>query len=152
MNDSDPVSAGDGWTLPETDAPTEYAADYAAWQADYLAPGRTLADLDLNADPDGDGIINKLEYKFGTHPLESDLWPVTGGMNGDDLELTYPDVESRTDILLDAATTTNLAAGVWSTEEVAVTDMGQQGNAVMKTGTVPADVPVRFLRLEVTEF
>jgi len=150
LNDSDGTSAGDGWALPETDAPSAYPVDYAVWQTNYLAPGRTLSELEANADPDGDGIVNRLEYKFGTHPLEFDVWPVESGFDAG-LYVTYPDVESRAEVLLEAVAASNLVDGAWSSSGVTSTIVGQDGNAVIKTGSVPAADPIRFLMLEATE-
>ncbi|MDF7824060.1 sulfatase-like hydrolase/transferase [Pontiellaceae bacterium B12227] len=149
LNDSgNSISAGDGWALPETDAPTAYPIDSNVWKTNYLAPGRTMAELDFDADPDGDGITNRLEYKFGTHPFEFNAWPAESGFGAGGLYVTYPDVEARADVLLEATTTTNLTDGIWSVAGVVNANIGQKGNAVLKTGSVPVVDPVRFLRLE----
>ena len=147
LNDSDAVSAGDGWTDTETDAPTEYPVDSNVWKTSYLAPGRSLSELDFNADPDGDGLVNRLEYKFGTHPFEADAPAAFSGFENGALYVTYPDVESRTNVLLQATSTTDLLE-TWSSVGVTTTNEGSYGNATIKTGTVPSDAPQRFLRLE----
>ncbi len=39
------------------------------WEEKY---GLSLSDNDYNLDPDNDGLLNYLEYKYGTNPLEAD--------------------------------------------------------------------------------
>jgi iduronate 2-sulfatase len=151
LNDSNPVSAGDGWTLPESDAPAEYPLAAAVWKTNYLSPGRVISELDWNGDPDGDTIINRFEYKFGTHPFVAEASPVFYGLDAGGLYLTYPDVEARTNVLLEAATTTNLVSGSWTSSGVTETNEGQQGNATIKKGSVPVVDPTRFLRLEASD-
>ena len=147
LNDPDAVSAGDGWTEVAADAPSEYPVASNVWKTSYLAPGRTLSELDFNNDPDGDGIVNRLEYKFGTHPFETDVPSVFSGFENGGLYVTYPDVESRTNVLREVTTTTDL----WTGTGVTTTNEGSFGNATIKTGTVTSDDPQRFLRLEAVD-
>ncbi len=150
MNDSNGTSAGDGWKLAATRAPSAYATHLSDWKAGYLAPGRSPTELDGGNDPDGDRIPNELEYKFGTHPLEPDAAQVSSQQADQRLRLRYPDVEARTDVLLSSETTTNLAAAAWTTAGVALTNIGSRGNATLTEASVPTDAPQRFLRLNAT--
>jgi len=151
LNDADMTSAGDGWSLPETDAPGAYPVDPDVWRTNYLAPGRLMAELEDGADPDGDFMINRFEYKFGTHPFEAEPSPVSSGLTNGRIFLTYPDVESRTNILLSATSCTNLLTGPWTSAGVVQTNIGQQGNATIKSSSIGSDASARFLLLEASE-
>jgi iduronate 2-sulfatase len=151
LNDTNGTSAGDGWTEADADAPTAYPVDSNVWKTNYLAPGRTLSELDFSADPDGDGLANRFEYKFGTHPFEADNAAVESGLAGGQLSITWPDVESRTNVQVAAVTSTNLVSGGWSPAGVTQTNSGQRGSAILRTDSVTTDATTRFLKLEATD-
>lgn len=86
------------------------ALTFPAWQASKFTTGE-LADPAIsgpNADPDGDGRPNLLEYAYGLEPLTSDQdeSTVAAGPNG--LTLTYPEVVAATDILYHLAESPDL--------------------------------------------
>ncbi len=147
LNDANAISAGDGWSLSETTAPTAYPLDPETWKSRYLAPGHTLSELDFNADPDGDGIVNRLEYKYGTHPFEANENIAEAGLVGGSLQVTYREVEARSGVQLRPVTTTDLLDS-WSDSGVTVTENGETGHATIKTGSVSTNDTQRFLGLE----
>jgi hypothetical protein len=110
-----------------------------------------MSELDLDGDPDGDNIINRYEYKFGTHPFVAEASPVFYDFDAGGLHITYPDVEARTNVLLEVTTTTDLTGGSWTPAGVTEANEGVQGNATIKKGSVPIVDPIRFLRLEASD-
>jgi len=52
-----------------------------------------------NADPDGDGRANLIEYAFGLDPLVADQDASTSAIGPNGLTLTYPEVVGATDLL-----------------------------------------------------
>lgn len=82
-------------------ASTAYSLTFSEWQTEHF----TLAELadDVisgpNADPEGDGQKNLLEYAFARDPFVSDLvnTEVELGTNG--LKITYPQAVGATDLL-----------------------------------------------------
>jgi hypothetical protein len=122
----------------------------SSWQTDYLAPGRSPAELDFDADPDTDGLINGLEYKFGTHPFEPDADPVVPVISAGSVGLRYPDVEARTHVVLGGETAQHLASNLWTSAGITTTNSGQRGNAALKTASVMTDQAAGFVQLRGT--
>lgn len=103
----------------------------------------------LNADPDGDGRANLLEYALGCDPRAADLASelVTRAAPGL-LALDYPALRSDLSYLVE--TSTDLAT--WGTAGVTDTLTGGGASAHMRTATVPLPGTGRvFLRLRVTQ-
>ncbi|MBC8008976.1 MAG: right-handed parallel beta-helix repeat-containing protein [Burkholderiales bacterium] len=129
----------------------EYTAPpspYDAWRATHFTP----AQLDQpavsgpDADPDGDGLNNLLEYAFDSLPLDpaSALPPVVSLTPSlpQSLQLTF--VRHRADLRYEVLASSDLAAA-W---QVIATDPGQVGAEVTVTDPVSAS-PRRFLRLRI---
>jgi hypothetical protein len=72
---------------------------YAEWQVKNF--GVQAGDLTIsgpNADPDGDGLTNMMEYAFGTNPLAPTLNPIISGTYGPFLSAAVPKNPVATDI------------------------------------------------------
>jgi iduronate 2-sulfatase len=151
LNDDDPVSAGDGWKLNFVDAPDEFPVTFTAWQAGYTAPGRDPADLEAENDPDNDELDNRLEYKFGTHPLEPDASPVSNYYENTRVGFIYPDVTNRTDIVLVAETTADLTTNTWTGVGIFSSNTVRKGSALVYDASIPTDTEQAFLRLKIIE-
>jgi iduronate 2-sulfatase len=151
LNNPDLVSAGDGWLEIDADAPGAFPSSYTNWQAEYLYPGTSLAELDVSGNPDGDALSNMLEYKFGTHPFEADASPVSNVFGSASVGFVYPDVTNRTDISLEVESSASLTNNAWGTAGITQVDIGRRGNAILRSATLPADSSSGFLRLQAVD-
>jgi hypothetical protein len=118
-----------------------------AWRSSFgLPPDGTGAGAD-DADPDGDGLSNFLEYALGSSPIDptDSRRPVLGRQPGDQrLTLTYYRARSELNYAVEAASV--LAPdSAWTTDGV---DQGSEGPEV--TASAEADGPRKFLRLRIT--
>jgi iduronate 2-sulfatase len=151
LNDPSLVSAGDGWTEIEADAPDAFPTAFGTWKTNHLYPGALSSELDPGSDPDGDTLINKVEYKFGTHPFVADDAPVSNLLGSASIGLAYPDITNRTDIVLEVKTTANLTSNTWTTAGITESDIGQRGNATLRKATVPTTATTGFIRLQAVD-
>jgi len=99
------------------------ALTFTEWQAEHFTPPE-LADSAIsgpNADPEGDGQKNLLEYAFARDPFVGDLVStgVEIGTNG--LKLTYPMTVGATDLLYHFRESTDLKQ--WITPNITSTEM-----------------------------
>lgn len=130
---------------------------FANWQADKL--GSVAPELRLpDADPNHNGIVNRLEYAFGLDPLGSSRagYP-SGGMTDliagqKYLSLTFRRLVSRADVTYIVETTDDL--GNWPMEpgglELTATSNADGTETVVVRDTVPmANSNKRFMRLRV---
>lgn len=95
---------------------------YEAWKiANFKSPGDLLDDLisgDL-ADPDGDGIVNALEYAMGLDPWHFDTTGLpTGGVTDQHLFLTYRENMAASNVVFAVEACTNLITQDWTTNGV----------------------------------
>lgn len=98
---------------------TAYATPFAQWQGANFAGGSSNPAAGPLADPDGDGIINLLEYAFATSPngrnaspLTLDTETVAGNQY---LRLTVPKNAAATDLLYQVEAASNLTNPIgWS--------------------------------------
>lgn len=115
---------------------------YASWLDGYALAGDARRVTD---DPDGDGLVNLLEYAFGRDPARSDQGnlPALTFVDGQ-LALRYLGLRGDLDYAVEVAT--DLAPGTdWSAVAPAETKAGTQVTAVL-----PAATGTRFYRLVVT--
>ena len=105
-----------------------------------------------NADPDGDGISNLMEYALGLDPNRPGVIPAAVVMSGGQLEYTYTrDSAAREGgLVYQIEWSDTLETGSWSTENVTQQIESTEG----ALETVKASVPAgsggkRFLRLRV---
>ena len=78
-----------------------HALTFSEWQAAHFTTAE-LADPAIsgaNADPDGDGRPNLIEYAFGLDPLVADQDASSSAIGPNGLTLTYPEVVGATDLL-----------------------------------------------------
>lgn len=104
----------------------------------------------LDADPDGDGLSNLLEYATGTIPTAANPSGVTTGTNAGKLTLTFNRADDPK-LSYDVQGRNDLVAGTW-TSVVAVNNPSSGGTTpvtVEDEVTINAQ-PKRFLRLQVT--
>jgi iduronate 2-sulfatase len=146
LSDTNMTSAGDGWLETPAAAPSSFPETLTDWQSAYQFPGRAALELDALNDPDGDDILNALEYKFGTHPFEPNPPQIKAHVPPNRLSFSYPDVEARTNVQLIVESSTDLMSDSWSPSKVVETTTGRCGNAILKESLVPLDEPHRFLR------
>ncbi len=124
---------------------------FQSWQFAHFAAGaNTPAIAGDNADPDGDGISNLIEYFQGTIPAaHADSAPqgITETIGGvPSLSLTFTRDPSRTDLTYTAEVSNDLA--IWN--PVADTLTGTTGALENRKASVPIGGPQKFLRLKVT--
>jgi autotransporter-associated beta strand protein len=60
---------------------------YSAWASGFTAP--PLSNIAANADPDGDGLANAIEYVIGSDPRYSNAGGLSVGTNSGNLVLTF---------------------------------------------------------------
>jgi hypothetical protein len=118
---------------------------YDTWAAALPANQRALT-----ADPDGDLIVNLLEYALGGDPQSAASAPAPT-LSATPSQLSFSYRRAAPDIVYVVETSTTLAPGSWTTLGVTqdtTTPVGQ-----LATATIPHDpaTPRRFLRLRVSE-
>jgi len=131
------------------------APPYAMWKTNRfaeveLAVGGIAGD---NADPDGDGIANLLEYAMGLDPRHYDTaGSPSGGVSDQFLTLNYRRNKQATDIVYVVESCTNLSAGVWTTNdirEVSRSDSNLWWFVTSRHNVPVTNAPSRFMRLKV---
>ena len=137
------------------------ATPYTAWQnshftAAQLANPAVSGDL---ADPDGDGIVNLLEYALNLDPLSASRTGLPGAatttQNGaTNLTLTYTKVKAATDLTYTVEVSGDLMtwnSGSAYTADVGVLDQGTTEQVTTRDLTaISATMPRWFIRLRVT--
>jgi hypothetical protein len=106
-----------------------------------------------NEDPDGDGIVNALEYAMGLDPRVADTTGVPfGGVTAGYLTLTYRENKEASDVRFEVEACTNLVSSDWSTNGVSEILRADSNLwwSVTKQHNVPVtNAPSRFMRLKV---
>ncbi len=141
-------------------------ADYAGYQSAYFS-GRDLANSSISgdqADPDGDGLKNLLEYAFATNPLQSSdsafTTPGFAAVSGEDyLKITFHRLNPSTGLLYTVETAPS-PAGPWSSTNAAVQvgspttiSAGVESVVFRSTQAISAGGATRqFMRVKVQRF
>lgn len=147
------LAGGTGWNTTAVEAPAEYPVEYATWRDAHAVPGiDALLDLDPNADPDFDLLVNLFEYKMGSHPLladQSGLLPVIEDNEGESqLAIYFNSVPSRTDVSLVAQHSQTLAPGSFTESGVDTSTLSTTSGREEKRASVPVITGEQdFLRL-----
>ena len=148
------LAGGNGWDTPAVVAPTLYPVGYETWRSAHATPGiDPLADLDTDADPDFDGIVNLLEYKMGRHPLVPDLDSVISSIFEEDgvdyLALDYQSVPSRSDVTMVGERSSTLLPGSFTTTGVKTnTHSSVAGKELRRSHVAVTPAGRNFLRLK----
>ncbi|WP_395736701.1 glycoside hydrolase family 6 protein [Prosthecobacter sp.] len=126
-----------------------------AWLASRFSTS-TLADLSISgdlADPDGDGVVNLMEFATAKNPVLSDAMPATPSRNSGGLDFTYTRNKAATDITYAVEWSDDLNPQSWSTNgtsaPLVVSDDGLT-QQIKVTVPAAADVAQRFVRLRVS--
>ncbi len=128
---------------------------YGTWQSLHFSESELAAGLITGNedDPDGDGVVNALEYAMGLDPRVADTTGVPfGGVTAGYLTLTYRENKAATDVRFEVEATTSLVANAWSTN--GVSEISRADSNLWWSVTSRHDVPVtnapqRFMRLKV---
>jgi hypothetical protein len=142
------IGAPAGATVTIRDAPMD------AWRVSHFAGNANIPAVagDL-ADPDGDGLVNLVEYALGLDPNVAGAQGLpAAASDGDYLTLTYRRPKSATDItyIVEAA---GQAEGPWSTAgvtEIGRVDHGTYWMITMRDAVPSAGADRRFMRLRIT--
>jgi autotransporter-associated beta strand protein len=124
---------------------------FQTWQTNYFGSTTNLAAA-YDADPDGDGYANLLEYAFGSNPtLGGSVNAPASGTSGDYLTITVPRNADATDISYEVQGSSNLLD--WVTNVVlTATNPAPAGVTVTYTNATPfSALPTQFLRVKVTQ-
>ena len=124
-----------------------------AWRYQYFGNGLTLtAASAFNADPDGDGITNFVEYATGSDPTQAS-GPVSQiGRSSDGTRLTVSFNRIADPALTYTVMATNdLAAGTWSEQVWSSTGTANTAGPITVADTAVINGnPRRFLRLQIS--
>lgn len=138
----------------------EAGTGFADWAAENFPGVTDPAIVGPEADPDGDGIANLLEYALGLDPLEAGRagLPIHGiqsfdvsGDEGNYLTLSVTSPDGVSDISFEVMATSDLAGSAEPAVLESVTPNGDGTSTYLYRDVEPVDVSNRrFLQLEVT--
>lgn len=114
-----------------------------SWRIQYFATTASSGNAADLADPDGDGLVNLLEYATLSNPTNSNAQATTLIKQGATMTFTYTKNPDATDVTYIVEWSDTLS-GTWST-----TGIVSQTNGNDVTATIPAETNCRFVRLRV---
>jgi hypothetical protein len=110
------LGAGLTWDTSSflTDGAIKVIADGGAYDSWAAAKGLTAANNAKNADPDGDGILNALEFYLDADPLAGGGPGFSASASGANARIAYKRRDDAEDLSVVAESSDTLAAGSWS--------------------------------------
>ncbi len=127
----------------------------ATWRQAHFGTAQNSGNAANTANPDGDGLVNILEYAFNTDPNVPNANPISFAPVNDHLIITFNRTHpAPTDISYVPEVCTDVASGVWNsgpgyTSEIA-TDNGNGTETVTVTDLAPiSSTPTHFLRIRI---
>jgi glucosylceramidase len=132
---------------PVAQAPTALEA----WRTEYFGTASNSEIAADDADSDGDGMINKLEFAVGSDPTRSQASALEVRKLGDTFEFRY---RRSIAALADGADFTvewsdSMEQGTWNSAGVQETVVDQDQTMQQMKAVIPADSKARFARLRV---
>jgi glucosylceramidase len=132
---------------PVAQAPTALEA----WRTEYFGTASNSEIAADDADSDGDGMINKLEFAVGSDPTRSQASALEVKKLGDTFEFRY---RRSIAALADGADFTvewsdSMGQGTWNSTGVQETVVDQDQTMQQMKAVIPADSKARFARLRV---
>jgi hypothetical protein len=128
----------------------------ATWrQTHFGIPGNTGVAADT-ADPDGDGLINILEYAFNANPNASSPSPISAAIAGDHLTISFQRKHpAPSDLTYIYEVTDDLTSGVWSSGPAFTTQNVTDNLNGTETVTVIDNTPIsqtsaHYLRVRIS--
>ncbi len=139
-----------------THADVSYAAVFASWQVPNFSPieRANLAISGPQADPDGDGLANLLEYALGLPPKTADINDLpTGAINSGSLTLTFNKNRAASDVVFTPEVSSDLS--LWQSGPAFIEQTLLSEDTATQTLraldlTPIANAPRHFMRLKVT--
>jgi hypothetical protein len=133
-----------------------YAQSEAISYANWISGdpyGLDLADQAANADPDGDGLVNLLEYAFVLNPaIPDNHGAISLRTEAGNLIIRYPVRAGADDISVIPFYSATMAAGSWiQVPEANIQYIGSAGGADVFEASMPVVPGSLFLRLEVRQ-
>jgi len=133
--------------------PVGHAGSYEEWRLSRFGAGASESTTGPDADPDGDGRSNFLEYALGTNPLFGDGFSIgTAKVEGGYLTLRFPRLKGAGDLSYRAEISGDLTLWQSGSDFLALTTVIDQGSAELVTVRDRAaanNFARRFLRLRV---
>lgn len=121
---------------------------YATWSAsEFEGTGTPSIQTGMDADPDGDGMSNLLEYAFGGDPLFADAaaQPTARVDGTGDLVFTFNRDASKSDLIYVVETSTDM--NIW--RRIPSEIVHTKGTIESRRVTLPASSRAGFVRLNV---
>ncbi len=105
-----------------------------------------------DADPDGDGVPNLIEYATNSNPLTSNSQPGTATLTAGGIEFIYPRSLAALSegITFTVEWSDTMTAGTWTNAGVTETILSSDGVVQQVKAVVPAGPGCRYVRLRVT--
>jgi glucosylceramidase len=144
-----PAHSFNTFTLPP---PVASISALNQWRTQYFGTPENSGNAANDADPDGDGMSNLIEFSTGGDPLHSEASVIQGHKLNSTFEFNYQRSKAAMamGIQFMVEWSDNLMDGSWSTAGVTETVTSQNDLLQQVTAIIPADSNSRFARLRIT--